>query len=570
MKSLLEKTEQNRIGFANYSMALGYLVIFFLASLLITSTITFFLGGSIGRSQFIASVIMALGLSFDLVNTIKIDGGGKNVGLKLLGSLSILTIIALAIETPIYDISFDGQNYHQEGIIQLKEGWNPHVTQLPTTIHPFTRLFTQHFAKGTWYMDSCIYSITGHIQSGKATNILLIVSSFLVTLSVILKLTKLTFWESALFSSLLSFNPVWACQYLSFYVDGQISSCLLILICSFVALEKQLYNKYMLLLLSAISLMILVNLKFTGIIYGTILSLGFILIQVIRRRTQEALENTAFLGFAGLIGVLCIGYGTYVINQTQFGHPFYPIYGASSSFQTFFDASIPSNFKNSNSFISFLRSLFSQSGLIETQANAILKLPFTISWDELKIFVREEPRTSGFGPLFSGCILLSLFLLTLVIWFEKVKPQVELQVACLFILLSVIIIPANWWARYIPQFYFLILLIPLWVVAKTKKKLLKTFALLITLLFCLNTGLIWGIYTINSIQKTLKINDQITFYKNRNVLADFGIFQATRMRFIEHNIPFEEVTREKLYHDCYSPAIDLVCTYNSVKICIKK
>lgn len=570
MKNFFSSLEIKRESIANWSVAMGSLIIFFLVSLLVTVATSFFLGLTIGRAQFIASLIMVLGLSFDLVNNIKIQGGGKNIGLKLFGWVCLLIVISIAIETPFYDISFDGQNYHQEGIIQLKEGWNPHITLLNSKVNPFTWMFTQHFAKGSWYIDASIYAITGFIQSAKASNILFIAASFLFVLVTLLKLTSLNLSIIVLFSFLFSFNPIWANQYLSFYVDGQVSSCILMLICSMCLLYKNYYNKYLLQLIIGSCILILSNLKFTGIIYSALFSASFCGLYILNKRYKEGIQHLIIFGIFGLIAILYVGFGTYVINTVKFGHPFYPIYGSENAFSQYFNVSIPITFIENNSIVSFIYSLFSVAGQIDTQAPAILKLPFSFSIEELKIFVREEPRTSGFGPWFSGSFILTLLALIIHIIFNKVKISKEILIIWAVLLCSVLIIPANWWARYVPQFYFLILSILLWIFVNKKPAQLDTFLKIIILSFCINTIVITGIYSYNNILKTVTINEQINSFKGKTIISDFSIFQATRMRFIEKGIPFEEAPKSLFNEKCAESAVDLKSAYSSVKICVKK
>ncbi|MBY0427009.1 MAG: hypothetical protein K2Q22_15345 [Cytophagales bacterium] len=565
MSNFFENLESNRLSIANWSMAFGSLILFFLASLLLTTATGFFLGIPIGWSQFISSLVMALGLSFDLVNNIKIDGGGKNVGLRLFGYLIVLIVVSLAVETPFYDISFDGQNYHQEGIIQLKEGWNPNIDPLPTGVDEYTRIFTGHFAKGSWYIDASLYAITGFVQSGKASNILYIVASLLFTLALILKITPLKVWQSMILVSILAFNPIWAYQYLSYYVDGQLSACILILIGAFAGLYLKIYNRYMLLFVAGCSIIIMSNLKFTGPVFSAILGLGFCTILAIKSRWKETIQTAILLLIFGVVAIGYAGYGTYVTNVLSHGHPFFPL-----NKEDILGYQTPANFKESPGVVALFQSVFSESGQIEVEKPSVYKIPLTFTLDELKIFAREEPRTGGFGPLFSGGFVLGAALFLYVFLIEKKRPSLELGLGWITLFVSVIVIPSAWWARYVPHFFLLVLLMGTWAYLSTNTRWVKLSLSAVFVVLFINTWVIKAIYTGNNVAKTLAINDQIRQLEGKTVWVDFGIFQATRMRFVENKIPFVETPRSNFYTVCQSPAQELVSSYGSVKLCIKK
>jgi hypothetical protein len=565
MTKQLSFLENKRQSISNWSLALGSLILFFLASLLVTTATSFFLGFSIGLSQFISSIIMALGLSFDMVNNIKIQGGSKSIGLRLFWIFLALVVVSITIEIPFYDISFDGQNYHQEGIIQLKDGWNPHTSGLPNSVNEYTRRFTGHFAKGSWYIDACFYAITGSIKASKASNILFIFSGILISLSILLKVTPIKVWQSTLIALILGFNPIWAYQTLSFYVDGQVSSTILILLATSVALYKGLFNRYLLYFIAGSSLIILSNLKFTGVVYVGIFVFGYTLLLFVKKRASEAVQAFIILTIFGIIGVFYVGYGTYVTNIISTGHPFYPLNQEDIlSYQT------PSNFKGASNISALFQSIFSESGQVQIESPSKFKIPFTFSINELKIFAREEPRTGGFGPLFSGAFLISIIVFLFVWLGEKKKPSLVLLLSWVILFVSVLVVPAAWWARYVPQFYFLVIFLGIWSFINTDIAWVKNILLGIFLILLLNITIIKSIYIGNNILKSIAINEQLKEWKGKSVLADFGIFQATRIRLIEKNIPFKETSRTLFNTECSESGTDMIGTYDSVKICVKR
>ena len=75
------------------------------------------------------------------------------------------------------------------------------------------------------------------------------------------------------------------------------------------------------------------------------------------------------------------------------------------------------------------------------------KVPFTSHFD--MPFVAEDVRISGFGHLFSGIFLISLFLSLFLL--KKKKGGLIFSAIYLTTLLN----PICWWARFVPQLHLL-------------------------------------------------------------------------------------------------------------------
>ncbi len=117
----------------------------------------------------------------------------------LISSSGIFGIVILAIffAGMFYDISFDGQWYHQESVLQLSTNWNPVKANLEVpeaergysgdndwctgrddqvqNLHPFNNtspnlkyVAINHFPKGIEIAEASIYKISKHIETAKA------------------------------------------------------------------------------------------------------------------------------------------------------------------------------------------------------------------------------------------------------------------------------------------------------------------------------------------------------------------------------------------------------------------
>ena len=86
--------------------------------------------------------------------------------------------------------------------------------------------------------------------------------------------------------------------------------------------------------------------------------------------------------------------------------------------------------------------------------NAVLMLPFDIGWKDFQLYYFHDVRISGFGPLFSGVLLLSIILLVIVL-FQKQTHKLFFILLYSTIIISLLVSQHTWWARYGPQLWFL-------------------------------------------------------------------------------------------------------------------
>ena len=102
----------------------------------------------------------------------------------------ILLAVSLLLSAFFYDFSWDGQWYHQLGIITIARDWNPlsdpmrSFAESPSQLH--SQLYLRHYAKGPWYAAATIFATTGRIELGKCINWLILMASFLGTLAACL------------------------------------------------------------------------------------------------------------------------------------------------------------------------------------------------------------------------------------------------------------------------------------------------------------------------------------------------------------------------------------------------
>jgi hypothetical protein len=463
------------------------------------------------------------------------------------GSAVISFCLFALLSSRIYDISWDGQTYHAEAIMQLANGWNPFYEASPSTfgIRTYPWFFPVHmafFPKALWIYAAALYKFSGSFESGKAFHLTLILACFLFSFAALSTFRSIKWPWILIVSLLIAFNPVSVCQMYTYYVDGQLSSLLGIIVCLLILIYRRPDRVLMVVLMLVVILMI--NVKLNGALYVAILAGGYWLFYAVVKKAHRA-ELTAWLMAGGILGGGFVGFSPYV---TQFikklittGNPFHPYAGGTSVVRP----ESPEIFGNNMDRVRELAvSLFSKSEVLP-KPSFKLKLPFTFSLDEVQAFDFPDVRMGGFGPLFSGAIVLSVAILVVLFW----KYRWRLRCAAhLLVLMSLIFISAlsfseSWWARYAPQVWMIPVItgiIGLLIVRHGQQRWL-IFALLLTL--SVNNLLIYVPYTLAAYRGAQEVGWQLAALKSQRgpITVQFNRFAGTRYRFDREGIRYVEV-----------------------------
>ena len=434
---------------------------------------------------------------------------------------SILAIIVFIITvngvSNIYDLTVDGNSYHKLAVGSLKNGWNPvyekveefniekgNVVEVDTK-NTKNHLWINHYTKGPWIFSGVIYAFTENIESGKIFTILMMYSTFAIVFSYLSKKTNIV--VSIIIALLLVINPITIVQMFNYYGDGLMGLCIFTIIVSLISItdiksDTDNLTKFIT-LVSAI--IICVNIKFTGLAFAGIFCLAFYIYWLVKVYGKEEKEEfykilkklTIFYTIVVVFSVGIIGFTSYVKNTIEKGHPFYPLYGKGKV--DIITTMQPNYFKELGTIKKFCISIFSTSENVCYSKTgegdyADLKLPFTYTEDEIDNFNIPDMRIGGFGPLFSGIIILSsIAIITLIVKCIKEKKYeilipLVLVLGCITIL--ILIIEGSWWARYIPYFY-LIPIIAITFLYLNKNKVSNICAIILTIIIAINAKFIW-------------------------------------------------------------------------------
>lgn len=526
---------------SSFNLLLGSSILVFISSILLISSISYFLSYSISWIEIFLATCISLSFQWWGVNRYFKEHKLKTFVI-LCSSLSIILLGSMYVSGTFYDLSHDGQTYHQEAIIQLANGWNPFYENLVPEIHSQYRLkLINSFSKGSWIPAAALYKITGSVEKSKAFNFLLILASFFVSFSALICFHKITLKTAAILSTLLSFNPVSICQSLSFYVDGQLSSLLI----SLASLSYLLFIRWdkVIMLALALNIMIALNVKFTGVVYTSIFVFGLLTYFFLYRRVKFGSRVLILSAISILVGICFIGYSPYIINTIRHGHPFYPIFGPGSA--DIVTSDMPANFLEMNRFEKLFLSIFSKSENVFQPKVSRLKWPFTVSKDELNAFGFPDTRVGGWGPLFGGVIIISMVILLFGFGMDLRKAKVAAGVS-LFIMISIIVNWESWWARFSPQLW--IIPMPFIILSKyIQKGLLKHLGRILILALAINVILVstsyirWQ-YHFNGL---LKQQLRSVGKEQDQILVKFYDFRSNRVRFNELDIRYKEIKEFK-------------------------
>jgi len=522
-------------------LSTGGLLVVTVAMTLLVVTTGFFAGINVSQWQFPLSFLLTAAVYF---YTGKVYYQTLSIYLQSLLTCILVIVISMIIAVNFYDVSYDGQSYHMEEIYQLKNGWNPTRELLPPSVN--MALYINHYSKGVEIPQSALYSLTNRIETGKATNFILLAAAFCLTLSLLLNLGKLSAPKSVLLSLLAVLNPVAVNQLFSTYVDGQIA---ILLLCFFVTAIWVIRDAgYFNLIVLASIVIITANIKFTGLVYIVLFAAAF-LAWLLFVNYNKVLFQKAFytILISGCVAVFVVGYNPYVKNTISFHHPFYPLMGENKV--DIMGHNLPSGFEGRNGVSKFFISLFSHTDnvMVGNKKEIELKIPFTFNKNDIVSSYAIDTRIAGFGALFSGIILLSVLLLVLL--FRKTGSQWKTMKSGIYalgiIILSVILLPESWWARYVPQLWYFPLIILLMSELYIKEKI-KFLRILMYLCLLVNVSFTLLVFRYNFAMTRL-INTQMQKMKESGqpIFVQWNSAEANRIRFQENNIRYTNRNLEK-------------------------
>lgn len=384
----------------------------------------------------------------------------------LLAALLFAVLLAF-IANLVVDQSYDGNAYHKLAVGLLKNGWNPvyedpAVLESELNISGLSRynLWITSYCKFPWIFAASVYSLTGKLEYGKVYTLVGMLMLFCLSEPVFRK--KFSRNQSIFLALVISVNPVAAAQCDTFYVDGFLQIIFFVLALSLLWYDINPDPEENHLFLSIIwsAMLICSAVKFTGLLYGGIFCFGNYLIYLFlhREKNFRKMNQKLFWSYV-LLAVLCVflaGLPTYVVNFIRHGNPVYPLLGGGIDIMTPL-----SPFSSGNRVEHLFLSVFSKVDHFSSKSGQVvqLKIPFTFLYDEIRFLKYCDVKLSGFGPFFSGALLLSAGLSVLSLKrFRKTPLSGAILGNMALCLLLTFAVKESWWARYAPYLYLLVFL----------------------------------------------------------------------------------------------------------------
>ncbi len=364
----------------------------------------------------------------------------------------------LALAAIFVDLTWDGQWYHQTAVYEMAAGWNP----LRDPMHAFGRhtwnLWVLHYAKGPWYVALALYAATGSIEVAKAASAITPAIAFLVVLAAALELGLQRRW-AILVALLTSLNPVTTCGIVTHQVDGILVSLMACTVAAGVCVLRR--PGWLPALVAFVSAILCMNTKFTGLVYLCFFFLAGGLYCLWRRR-DLILRYAGLVVAALVVGTVVLGFNPYVTNTVHRGNPFYPVQGSATHpslagrgrdpielYET------PRNMMGRSRILRLAYGVFGKPGTPPyVTRDAEFMWPFAATWRDFGLYYFHDVRIGGFGPLFSGALLLALALAA-VGCARRVLPGSLVLILGGAIVASLLVSTHTWWARYGPHLWWL-------------------------------------------------------------------------------------------------------------------
>jgi len=452
------------------------------------------------------------------------------------------TCAALLFGTAFFDVSWDGQVYHQQAVLALAEGWNPlRDPPLPVELRA-DNIWINHYPKAAWIAQAILLRATGSLEATKGLQLLPLASAALLVFAA-LRARGARAATAVVLSALIAGNPVALAQVFSFYNDGMGAS----LMTAMLALAwhwRRRCDPWLLLALAA-CIVVMVNLKFTGLVYGVLLSAGLTL--YVRRRGVAVDRSAHFRWFvaaiagAFAIATLVVGFDPYVSNLLRKGHPFYPLMGQGAV--DIITIQLAPAFHTLARPTRFLVGLFARAD--EHNVAPMLKWPFALGASELRAIGYPDVRIGGFGPLFGLAVLLAAAIGLLRRRLGVVVPAKAWALAALLVGIA-FCNPALWWARYVPHLWLLpVGLLALALLSPRLGRAGRAAALAFGALLAIDIALVAVVATVASAGASRAVGQQLDRLDRAGgpLTVRWDGFEAVRARLRTRAIAFAEVDR---------------------------
>jgi hypothetical protein len=459
--------------------------------------------------------------------------GIKNDSIKLNIWLLFLLALLAGVSLMFIDLTFDGQAYHQEISIQIANQWNPLYESIDESNNQ--SLWVNHYARAFELIGAVFFTIFKTIKITKITNFIFLFISFLY-IKYYLKSTGYSKSKSFKIALIVALNPILITQLTTSLIDGLLYATSIITVCSFLLIKKK--KSYF--IDFAIGFLILINIKFTGIVFGIFIYLLLMVNAIIQKdNIFDLIKRTVLLFIISIPFVIT----PYIKNFNENGHPLYPLMGENKV--DFVEDYVPDILIEKSKISRLLLTSFLSTG---NRADAKVKIPFTFTKNELQKLRNGGARAGDFGVWWGGILIISIGSYLFYLLKNRKKFKISIFEFSIFtILLLMFLNKAGWWLRYTPYFWLLPLLMYFSVSRYTRNsKLLNG----LTLLVLINSGLIFSVSLgLRYIDSNRMHNKLIHLKKiNDTISVDFNALLGNKQLLKEYKINYIEGDSKDFKH----------------------
>ena len=444
---------------------------------------------------------------------------------KLNISFILFITIILGFSTLFIDLTFDGQAYHQESVIQMSNQWNPLYENINESNNQ--SLWVNHYARAYEIIGALFFSIFNSIKVTKAINLIFIFVVFFYTKKCASSFS-FTNSKSIKVALLVTFNPILITQLTTNLIDGFLYGVSIITICSFLLIKRN--KNYTIDFI--LGLLLLINIKFTGLVFGVFIY-GILSIYSFNqgKKFNKIFKESLILLFLVLPFVVT----PYLKNMNQNGHPFYPLMGKEKV--DFVEDYVPDVLLPYSNVKRIVVSSFLSIG---NRADARFKIPFTFTRNELQKLRNGGARVGDFGPWWGGILIISIIFYLYNIFRYRKKFKISIfEISIFTIILLMFLNKAGWWLRYTPYFW----LIPLGVyfsISRLKKS--SIFLNVLLMLVVVNSLLIFTVSIGVRYLDSMRMHKKLVELKkvDKVIYVDFDSYLGNKELFKDYNINYIE------------------------------
>lgn len=428
-------------------------------------------------------------------------------------SSALIIVCTIFIGMNVADSSYDGNAYHQEMVTVIGNGeWNPYFDRV---VPEGYMLWTIHYAKGIEILAASIMTLTGSLESGKAINLILLVSTGLLCWEWIKCLNDWAVVNKVIFLVLLLANPVTLIQWFNYENDFQFY-CYLLLTILFGLQIVDNRNKSTSYVGLSVVILLAIATKFNAFFFEGLTVICLLVWMLVLKKYAEFKMAFLISSLVAIVSAVIICGHPYMTNWMNNSHPLYPLMGESPA--DIMSYNTPPEYVGHNRFFNFLQSYFA-----------------------FKIY-SPGMRKGGFGLVFPVIMVLSLF--TIGFRCVETKKLTGSMIMAFLVLASCFIFEQSWWGRYVCQLW-LIVPIAYYDGVESCDKLGQFSGWLIALLGCLNVGLCFVLSICASVYFTVNRNAGFEILKDQTVYVANAKPQSRRL-MREHNIDVIEVPLDKI------------------------